>query len=565
MTQKKKQLIYENAILKLYNKPVFYFPKFFHPDPTVKRQSGILTPAANDDDVLGSSVYLPYFYVISENKDLTIKPTFFEDSMFMLRNEYRQENKNSAFVADFNFLQNYKPRLENNKKNISHFFSKYKLDLNLKDYDTSNLDISVQKVSNDTYLKVFDTNLIDMALKPSGKSNLESSILFNLSNENFSFDSGFIAYENLNETKTSDRYQFTFPHYSYSKTPKEFLNGFLYFNSTGDNRLINTNNLKSKIVNDINYEKFDIITSNGFKNNFNAYFKNVNRMSENDAKYKSSAQIELATIFESKTSFPLMKVGTNNINYLIPKISFRLNPSDMNASNSGNNLSVDNVFSINRLGLSDTYESGKSLTVGLDYKKEDIEDINKYFEIKLGSVFRDIEEDRISANSTINRKTSNLFGSINSNFSDFFKLEYDFAIDNDLNTFENNNIKSTFVFNKLTTEFQFTEINGEMGDTNILSNTTTFNFDDNNSLYFNTRRNRKISLTEYYDLIYEYKNDCLSAGIKYKKTYYSDRELTPKEDLLLTLTIFPITTYEHEVDQSVYRGPNSINDLFDDL
>ena len=119
------------------------------------------------------------------------------------------------FFADFNFLQNYKPRLENNKKNISHFFSKYKLDLNLKDYDTSNLDISVQKVSNDTYLKVFDTNLIDMALKPSGKSNLESSISFNLSNENFSFDSGFIAYENLNETKTSDRYQFTFPHYSY--------------------------------------------------------------------------------------------------------------------------------------------------------------------------------------------------------------------------------------------------------------------------------------------------------------------------------------------------------------
>ena len=26
----------------------------------------------------------------------------------------------------------------------------------------------------------------------------------------------------------------------------------------------------------------------------------------------------------------------------------------------------------------------------------------------------------------------------------------------------------------------------------------------------------KIDLTEYYDLIYEYKNDCLIAGIKYK-------------------------------------------------
>ena len=34
--KKKKQLIYDNAILKVYNFPVLYFPKFFHPDPTVK-------------------------------------------------------------------------------------------------------------------------------------------------------------------------------------------------------------------------------------------------------------------------------------------------------------------------------------------------------------------------------------------------------------------------------------------------------------------------------------------------------------------------------------------------
>ena len=37
-------MIYEGALLKIYNIPVFYFPKFFHPDPTVKRQSGLLIP-----------------------------------------------------------------------------------------------------------------------------------------------------------------------------------------------------------------------------------------------------------------------------------------------------------------------------------------------------------------------------------------------------------------------------------------------------------------------------------------------------------------------------------------
>ena len=37
--KKKKTINYKNASLKIYDQKVFYFPKFFHPDPTVDRQS----------------------------------------------------------------------------------------------------------------------------------------------------------------------------------------------------------------------------------------------------------------------------------------------------------------------------------------------------------------------------------------------------------------------------------------------------------------------------------------------------------------------------------------------
>ena len=76
---------------------------------------------------------------------------------------------------------------------------------------------------------------------------------------------------------------------------------------------------------------------------------------------------------------------------------------------------------------------------------------------------------------------------------------------------------------------------------------------EKNSLIFKTRRNRKISLTEYYDLVYEYQNDCLTAGIKYRKTYYQDRDLKPKEDLFFTITLFPLTTLDQKIDQQLYR------------
>ena len=88
-----------------------------------------------------------------------------------------------------------------------------------------------------------------------------------------------------------------------------------------------------------------------------------------------------------------------------------------------------------------------------------------------------------------------------------------------------------------------------MGDENFIKNSTSYKFNDQNYLKFNTRRNRKINLTEFYDLVYEYKNDCLVAGVKYKKTYYEDKDLKPVENLFLTLTFVPLTTYEQNIDQ----------------
>ena len=103
--------------------------------------------------------------------------------------------------------------------------------------------------------------------------------------------------------------------------------------------------------------------------------------------------------------------------------------------------------------------------------------------------------------------------------------------------------------NNLVTTFNFIEEDNEIGDTNVVSNSIKYNYNDSNFFTFKTRRNRKINLTEYYDLVYEYKNDCLTAGIKYNKTYYSDSDLKPSENLFFTITFVPLTTYEYKDDQ----------------
>ena len=185
----------------------------------------------------------------------------------------------------------------------------------------------------------------------------------------------------------------------------------------------------------------------------------------------------------------------------------------------------------------------------LEYKKErkdDLNKINKFFEVKLATVLRDKEENFIPIKSTINRKNSNLFGSITSDISKHLNINYNFAIDNNYKNFEYNNLNAQLSINNFITKLKFIEENGEMGDSNILESEIGYKFDDQNYLSFNTRRNRKLNLTEYYNLVYEYQNDCLTAGIKYKKSYYEDRDLKPTENLLFTITLFPLTTYEHD-------------------
>ena len=386
------------------------------------------------------------------------------------------------------------------------------------------------------------------------KNNLTSGIKLSLDKEeSYNFTTGFTVYENL-QSKKNDRYQYVLPYYDFSKTLFSDEKGTLNFGSNGNNSLSNTNNLRTTLVNNIDYQTSGKVFKNGFVNNFGFYFKNLNSTGKNDDKYKSSIQTELLNINEFSSKLPLFKEDANYTNYITPKISFRMNPSDMkNYSSTSRTITADNIFNINRLGIGDSFESGKSLTLGIDYKKENNEDNDKFLEIKLATVFKDKKNDKIPTTSTLNRTTSNLFGSIDNSFSEFFSLNYDFSIDNDFNTFESNSIETEFKVNNFVTKFNFLERNGEIGDTNSIANTTQINFNKENSLIFKTRRNRKISLTEYYDFVYEYQNDCLTASVKYRKTYYQDRDLKPKEDLFFTITLFPLTSLDQKIDQNLYR------------
>ncbi len=548
----KKEIFYKNAILKVYDLPVLYFPKFFHPDPTVKRKSGILKPVLNRSNVAGSSFTIPYYHVISNESDVTFTPTLFDSGIKMVQNEFRKIDNKNIFLVNFGHTRDYESSTQKKKKNISYLFSKIDLDLDLENFNSSKMYINLEKVTNDTFLKIFDTNLLENTtpLKPNDTNILSSEVKFDFNHEDYNFTTGFQSYENLQLTN-NDRYQYILPYYNFSKSIiPNFINGSINLSSSGSNDLHSTNKLKTRVTNDLSYSSLDFFSNSGFKNNFTLNIKNLNSLGKNVSGYKSNPQIELSSIFGINSSYPLRKKTLNHLNHLTPKISFLANPGDMkNHNDSERIINTDNIFSVDRLGLGDSFEAGRSITIGLDYKTETLDEMNKYFEFELASVLREKEESFMPKKTTLNKKTSNIFGSMSTNFLDNLYLSYKFALDNNLDEIEYNDINASLSLNNFVTTFNFIKETDEMGDENFLKNTTFYQINDQNKITFNTRRNRKLNLTEFYDLVYEYKNDCLVAGIKYKKTYYEDRDLKPVEDLMFTITLFPLTTFEQKVDQ----------------
>ena len=545
-----KKITYTNAWLELYDFPVVYFPKFFHPDPTVKRQSGFLRPQFGSSETLGDSVYVPYFHVISENTDITVKPRLFNDNKIVLQNEFRKKTKKSLTIADFSITRGHDSGVNDKEDSRTHFFTNTKINLDFKEYISSNLEINYEKTSNDNYIKLFD---LEGPLLLKDNSSLESFVTLDLAHENYDLTTSLEMYETLNGG-SSDRYQYVFPSYNFSKNFNiDGINGSFNFNSNGNNTLNNTNVTSSTLSNDLSYETDDILFDKGIKSNFEILLKNINSIGKNSIKYKNSPQSELMSAYTYNASLPMRKNTSTSINTFTPKLSLRFSPHQMkNNTNTGRRIDSSNIFVSDRLGLGDSFEGGESVTLGVAFAKEkieiknDITEIEKFFDLKLSTVLRLNEEKNIPTSSTLNKKNSNIFGEMNYTFNETISLNYNFSLTNDFNTFEYNSLLTKFNFGNFSTQFDYLEERGVVGQANIIENTTKYNFNEENSISFNTRRNQNLDLTEYYDLVYEYKNDCLIAGIKYKKNYYNDADIKPVEELFFTITIIPFYTFSPE-------------------
>ena len=529
--KKKKVFEYKNSWLKIFNKKVLYFPFFSHPDPTVKRKSGFLTPVYGSSNEFGSWVNVPYFKAISEEKDMTFNPRIYADDKFILQSEYRQAFENSNMVSDFS--------INNDGKNTNtHLFAK--IDGNIS--PNTNFNFKYQDVSNDDYLKIHNlsssTSIIENESLLTTQLNISNSIDINTN-----LDTNFTVYEDLSK-KDSDRFQYILPNFVYSKNiiiPDNY-NGNFKFKSSGFQKNYDTNKYESLLINDFLFESNNIISKSGLLSNYDLLIKNFNSYTENSASYTEKEDYEVFGTFLLKTSFPLKKNNKNFTSFLKPIATLRYSPNNTkNISDKDVRLNYNNIFSLNRIGTNEIVEGGKSVALGLEYEKRNLRD-QKVISFNIANSISDKKNNNLPTKSKLNNTRSDFVGNFSYSPNNIIDLNYNFSYDKNFDGSNYDSISTTFSVNNFITTFNFLSEDFKIrGSENkeVFSNTMLYKFDEENSLKFNTTKDLKKDFTEYYNLIYSYETDCLIASAEFKKKFYRDGSLVPDKSLLFTIRFIP--------------------------
>ena len=159
--QEARDVAYYDAWLEMFGIPVVYTPYFEHPDPTVKRRSGLLAPTYGSSSTLGVQLTMPYYWNIAPHRDATFKPKFTSEEGVVWGAEYRERTFTGDYSVDASVTYGDERDDEGNETGSSefrgHLFSDGRFQLD----PIWNYGYEFERASDDTYLSFYRINSKD--------------------------------------------------------------------------------------------------------------------------------------------------------------------------------------------------------------------------------------------------------------------------------------------------------------------------------------------------------------------------------------------------------------------
>ena len=134
---------YEDAWLEFAGVPIAYTPYFSHPDPTVKRKSGLLPPRVGGSSDLGMVARVPYFYAIDEYSDATFTPIITSEERGGLAAQYRDRYTKGKLDAEGSLVNDSANNI------LAHIDAQARFDIDR----TWRVGADLRRSTTDTYMR----------------------------------------------------------------------------------------------------------------------------------------------------------------------------------------------------------------------------------------------------------------------------------------------------------------------------------------------------------------------------------------------------------------------------
>ena len=283
-----------------------------------------------------------------------------------------------------------------------------------------------------------------------------------------------------------------------------------------------------------NYKNFNF--ENGFRSKLLGQFKNINYEAKNVDLYKRDTTSEFFGALGILSEINLEKNKANTSHLLKPKLLVRYAPGSMRQEESGARLNPISAFSLDRLENINNFETGLSATLGFDYN---IKKNENNYDFSVAQIINEIENKKMHSKTGMDEKLSDLVGSANIELNKKISLNYNFAVDQNYSDINYNEIGTSINFSPLKVNFDYLQEKKHIGDQEYFKTKIDLDNNKNGLFSFETKRNLVTNSAEFYNLSYEYINDCLRAGLVYRREFYTDSELEPENSLMFKITLTP--------------------------
>ncbi|MEL0134305.1 MAG: LPS assembly protein LptD, partial [Rhodobiaceae bacterium] len=197
-----KTIVHRNVRMHIMNLPVGYLPYLAHPDWTVRRRSGFLTPTFLLNTDLGFTASIPYFKVIDETRDVEFTPFIYQRRGKALRTRYRQNWDDSELNMSL-----YTASVETYKKNRESVAA---IDAGYGARIGNGWDVKarLRRASQDTFMRRYKFN---------GDTKLQSDVVAERLKQDRYYRVEMSDIQGLNAADTPDREPTILPHVVYEK------------------------------------------------------------------------------------------------------------------------------------------------------------------------------------------------------------------------------------------------------------------------------------------------------------------------------------------------------------